>query len=76
MEITEVVSYWVSNVSGTFKPTQMLDVIGQVADKQNPTLAYLQVINSFPLHFKGCSDPITKKRKAKYNPGNADIPLI
>lgn len=47
----------------------MLDVIGQVADNKNPTLSHLQVINSFPLHFLGHCDPVTKNREPKFNPG-------
>ncbi|XP_021363645.1 cilia- and flagella-associated protein 47-like isoform X2 [Mizuhopecten yessoensis] len=54
---------------GGFKTTQMLDVIGQVADNQNPTVVNLQVISSFPLTFLGSSDPIFKKKQPKYNPG-------
>ena len=55
---------------GSFKPTQLLDVIGQVADNKNPTMSYLQIINTMSIQFFGSSDPIPKKRKPKYNPGN------
>ncbi|XP_071134806.1 cilia- and flagella-associated protein 47-like isoform X3 [Mytilus edulis] len=54
---------------GSFKPTQLLDIIGQVADNRNPTMTYLQVINTMAVQFSGSSDPIPKKRKPKYNPG-------
>lgn len=55
---------------GGFKTTQMLDVIGQVADNQNAMVVNLQVISSFPLTFLGSSEPVIKKKQPKYNPGN------
>lgn len=53
---------------GTFNPTQLMDIIGQVADR-NPTMTCLQVINTLTVQLSGCSDPIPKKRQPKYNPG-------
>jgi len=47
----------------------MIDVIGHVADGRNPTLSHLQVIQTVPIHFLGRSDPITKHRQSKFNPG-------
>ena len=47
----------------------MIDVIGYVADNKNPTLAHLQVIHTLPVHFIGRSDPITKNRQPRFNPG-------
>lgn len=55
--------------SGTFKPKQLLDVIGHVADNQNPTISHLQVIHTYPILFCGSSDPIPVDRKARFNPG-------
>ncbi|KAK3096977.1 hypothetical protein FSP39_005325 [Pinctada imbricata] len=54
---------------GAFKPKQLLDVIGQVADNRNPTVAHLQIIHSYPILLSGSSDPIPVKRNAKFNPG-------
>ena len=59
----------VIDILGTFKPQQMIDVIGYVADNKNPTLAHLQIIHTMPIHFIGKSDPITKHRQARFNPG-------
>ncbi|KAL3884217.1 hypothetical protein ACJMK2_030436, partial [Sinanodonta woodiana] len=53
----------------SFKRQQMLDIIGHVADNQNPTMSHLQVIHTLPIHFMGCSDPITIKKQPKHNPG-------
>ena len=59
----------VIDILGTFKPQQMIDVIGYVADNKNPTLAHLQIIHTMPIHFIGKSDPITKHRQPRFNPG-------
>jgi hypothetical protein len=40
-----------------------------VADNQNPTIAHLQVIHTYPILFSGRSDPIPVERKARFNPG-------
>lgn len=56
-------------IPGFFKPQQMIDVIGHVADNHNPTLSHLQIIHTMPIHFLGRSDPITKHREPKFNPG-------
>ena len=50
----------------------MIDVIGHVADNKNPTLSHLQIIHSMPVHFIGRSDPITKHREPRFNPGKDD----
>ena len=54
----------------------MIDVIGHVADNKNPTLSHLQIIHSMPVHFIGRSDPITKHREPRFNPGKDDASLI
>ncbi|KAL5010428.1 hypothetical protein ScPMuIL_012733 [Solemya velum] len=54
---------------GDFKPKQMLDVVGQIADGRNPTLASLQVINSLVIQLLGQSNPVPLQRKPKFNPG-------
>ena len=36
---------------------------------KNPTLAHLQIIHTMPIHFIGKSDPITKHRQARFDPG-------
>ncbi|XP_052808119.1 cilia- and flagella-associated protein 47-like isoform X2 [Mya arenaria] len=65
----DVIFSFAPNQAGFFKPQQMIDVIGHVADNRNPTLAHLQVIHTIPIHFLGRSDPITKHRNSKFNPG-------
>lgn len=73
-----MLEFWFFNVeisssifftSGTFKPKQLLDVIGHVADNQNPTISHLQVIHTYPILFCGSSGPIPVDRKARFNPG-------
>ena len=44
-------------------------MIGYVADNKNPTMAHLQIIHTMPVHFIGRSDPITKHREPRFNPG-------
>ena len=63
----------VIDILGTFKPQQMIDVIGYVADNKNPTLAHLQIIHTMPIHFIGKSDPITKHRQPRFNPGKLSM---
>ncbi|XP_052240686.1 cilia- and flagella-associated protein 47-like isoform X3 [Dreissena polymorpha] len=65
----DVIFSFAPNQAGFFKPQQLIDVIGHVADNRNPTLAHLQIIHTLPIHFLGRSDPITKHRQPKYNPG-------
>ncbi|XP_052708553.1 cilia and flagella-associated protein 47-like isoform X1 [Crassostrea angulata] len=65
----DVIFSFSPNQIGTFKPKQLLDVIGHVADNQNPTISHLQVIHTYPILFCGSSDPIPVDRKARFNPG-------
>ncbi|KAL4233464.1 hypothetical protein ACF0H5_008145 [Mactra antiquata] len=65
----DVIFSFAPNQAGFFKPQQLVDVIGHVADNRNPTLAHLQIIHTMPLHFLGRSDPITKHRDPKFNAG-------
>ena len=67
--IVITISCFDMNVLGSFKPTQYLDVIGQVADNQNPFLMHLQIIHSLPIQFLGKSNPMTRRKEAKFNAG-------
>ncbi|XP_053397416.1 cilia- and flagella-associated protein 47-like isoform X4 [Mercenaria mercenaria] len=69
LDTQDVIFSFAPNQAGFFKPQQMIDVIGHVADNRNPTLAHLQIIHTLPIHFLGRSDPITKYRNPKYNAG-------
>ena len=65
----DVIFSFAPNQVGTFKPTQYIDVIGQVADNRNPFIMHLEVIHAVPVAFLGLSDPVTVKKEAVYNPG-------
>ncbi|CAH1800026.1 unnamed protein product [Owenia fusiformis] len=64
-----IVFSFAPNQVGTFKPTQLIDIIGQVADNHNPFLMHIEVIHTMPVYFIGRCDPITRKRPPKFNPG-------
>ncbi|XP_070190234.1 cilia and flagella-associated protein 47-like isoform X3 [Littorina saxatilis] len=54
---------------GTFKPQQLLDVLGQVADNLNPVAMHLMVISTLGISLSGYSNPISVQPKARFNPG-------
>ncbi|KAK3775916.1 hypothetical protein RRG08_017206 [Elysia crispata] len=65
----DVIFSFAPKQAGSFKPEQLLDVLGQVADKRNPTVAYAQVIYTLPVKLVGKSHPITIVPKPKFNKG-------
>ncbi|XP_048239518.1 cilia and flagella-associated protein 47-like isoform X3 [Haliotis rufescens] len=65
----DVIFSFAPHQAGTFKPMQLVDVIGQVADSGNPTMAYLQVMYTLPIQLVGQSNPSTRKRSPRFNPG-------
>ena len=56
-------------MTGLFRVTQYIDVLGEVADYNNPFLAFLEVINSTPVFFVARCDPESKSAKPRLNLG-------
>ena len=56
-------------ITGLFKVTQFIDVLGEVADYSNPFLAFLEVINSTPVNFVARCDPESVAPKPRLNLG-------
>ena len=54
---------------GTFKPVQYIEILGQVADKENPFVMHLKVIHTIPLNFLGVAPSVTINKEAVFNPG-------
>ncbi|KAL8606797.1 hypothetical protein ACOMHN_049626 [Nucella lapillus] len=54
---------------GSFKPEQLVDVLGQVADDKDPTAMRLTVISTLPITLMGHSKPVCLKPKPRFNPG-------
>ncbi|XP_035825915.1 cilia- and flagella-associated protein 47 [Aplysia californica] len=65
----DVIFSFAPKQAGSFKPEQLLDVLGQVADKRNPTVSHAQVIYTLPVKLMGKSNPITVVPKPKFNKG-------
>ena len=61
---------------GHFKVTQNIDVLGEVADYNNPFLAFLEVINSTPVYFVARCDPQSKSAKPRLNLGRCSNMLF
>ncbi|XP_076467202.1 cilia and flagella-associated protein 47-like [Babylonia areolata] len=54
---------------GSFKPEQLVDVLGQVADSRDPMAMRLMVIFTLPITLKGHSNPVSVHPKPRFNPG-------
>ncbi len=57
------------HVLGTFESVQYLDVLGPVADSQNPFHLQQRVIYSVPLALTATADPVTTKKQPVFKPG-------
>lgn len=61
---------------GHFKPTMLLEVIGQVGETNNPHSYHSEVIFSLPIKLTGFSNVVRQVPKPRFNTGLSNLLLV